>query len=81
VQARYEAWLATQTHAGKQFSEEQRWWLDKIAQYIGLNLQITPQDFDLDGEMYNQGSRYAAVDALGADWLHLLDEMNSKLVV
>ncbi|MCP4418458.1 MAG: DEAD/DEAH box helicase family protein [Chloroflexi bacterium] len=80
VQARYEAWLATQERAGKRFSAEQRWWLDKIAQYIGLNLQITPQDFDLDGEMYNQGGRFAAVDALGSDWLQLLDEMNAALV-
>ncbi len=81
VQARYEAWLAAQEQAGKQFSAEQRWWLDKIAQYIGLNLQITPQDFDLDGEMYNHGGRYGAMDALGADWLQLLDEVNEALVV
>lgn len=81
VQARYEAWLIAQEQTGKQFSTEQRWWLDKIAQYIGLNLQITPQDFDLDGEMYNRGGRFAAVEALGADWLDLLDEMNHKLVM
>ncbi|MCA9949664.1 MAG: hypothetical protein KDE48_08465, partial [Anaerolineales bacterium] len=81
VQARYAAWLAAQEGAGKQFSAEQRWWLDKIAQYIGLNLQMTPQDFDLDGEMYNKGGRFAAVDALGADWQQLLAEMNAELVV
>lgn len=81
VQARYEAWLAAQEQAGKQFSVEQRWWLDKIAQHIGLNLQMTPQDFDLDGEMYNKGGRFAAIDALGAEWQLLLDELNQELLV
>jgi type I restriction enzyme R subunit len=81
VQARYEAWLATQEQAGKQFSAEQRWWLDKIAQYIGLNLQMTPQDFEIDGEFVNKGGRWGAMDALGAEWLQLLDEMNRELIL
>lgn len=80
VQARYEAWLAAQEGAGKQFSAEQRWWLDKIAQHIGLNLQMTPQDFEIDGEFVNKGGRWGAMDALGADWQQLLDEMNATLV-
>lgn len=81
VQARYAAWLAAQEQAGKQFSAEQRWWLDKIAQYIGLNLQITPGDFEIDGEFVNKGGRWGAMDALGTEWLALLDEMNRELVV
>jgi type I restriction enzyme R subunit len=81
VQARYEAWLAAQEQAGKQFSAEQRWWLDKIAQHIGLNLQMTPQDFEIDGEFVNKGGRWGAMDALGAEWQQLLDEMNQALLV
>lgn len=81
VQARYEAWLAAQEGAGKQFSAEQRWWLDKIAEYIGLNLQITPQAFEIDGDFVNKGGRWGAMDALGAEWQQLLDEMNQNLVV
>ncbi|MCB8943405.1 MAG: DEAD/DEAH box helicase family protein [Ardenticatenaceae bacterium] len=81
VQARYAAWLAAQEGTGKQFSPEQRWWLDKIAQHIGLNLQMTPQDFDLDGEMYGRGGRFGAIDALGADWRQLLAEMNRELIM
>lgn len=80
VQARYEAWLAAQAGAGKQFSREQRWWLDRIAQYIGLNLQMTPQDFEIDGEMVNRGGRHEAAAVLGADWLKILDEMNAELI-
>jgi type I restriction enzyme R subunit len=81
VQARYQAWLAAQEQAGKQFSAEQRWWLDKIAQHIGLNLQITPQDFEIDGEFVNKGGRWGAMDALGTEWQELLNEMNQELVV
>jgi type I restriction enzyme R subunit len=81
VQARYVAWLAAQEGAGKQFSPEQRWWLDKIAQHIGLNLQIEPGDFEIDGEFVNRGGRWGAMETLGADWLQLLAEMNQKLVV
>ena len=81
VQARYQAWLAAQEQAGKQFSAGQRWWLDKIAQHIGLNLQITPQDFEIDGEFVNKGGRWGAMDALGAEWQELLNEMNQELGV
>jgi type I restriction enzyme R subunit len=81
VRQRYEQWLAAQEQAGKTFTLEQRWWLDKIAEYIGLNLEITPQDFEIDGDFVNKGGRWGAMDALGADWLKLLDEMNATLVV
>jgi type I restriction enzyme, R subunit len=81
VRARYDAWLAAQERAGKRFSGEQRWWLDKTAAYIGLNLQITPQDLEIDGDFVNRGGRYGAMDVLGTDWLQLLEEMNQELLV
>ncbi len=80
VRQRYEAWLAAQEKAGRRFTAGQRWWLDRMATFIGLNLAITPQDFDIDGELVNRGGRWAAVDALGPDWLNLLQEMNEALV-
>ncbi len=81
VQARYDAWLAGQEKAGKQFSEEQRWWLDRIAGYIGLNLHFRPDDFDIDGAFFNRGGRWGARDVLGEEWMELLHEMNQVLVV
>jgi type I restriction enzyme R subunit len=81
VQARYGAWLAAQEQAGKQFSVEQRWWLDKIAGFIGLNLAIKPGDFEIDGEFVNRGGRWGVMEVLGAEWQELLDEMNRELVV
>jgi type I restriction enzyme R subunit len=62
VQARYAAWLAAEEGAGRQFSREQRWWLDKIAQHIGLNLQIVPEDFEIDGEFVRAVERGGGTD-------------------
>ena len=79
---RYDAWLAVQ-EAGRQGSsaEEQRWWLDRIAGYIGLNLHFRPDDFDIDGAFFNRGGRWGAKDVLGEEWLQLLVEMNAALVM
>ena len=81
VKARYEAWLAAQEKAGKQFTAEQHWWLERIATTIGLNLRFVPDDFDNDGEFYNRGGRFGARDVLGEEWMELLHEMNQELVV
>ncbi len=38
VQQRYADWLADQAASGRTFTPEQRWWLDRIAEQIGVNL-------------------------------------------
>ncbi len=81
VRARYEAWLAAGERAGKAFTPEQRWWLDKIAETIGLNLSVEPEDFDNDGAFMARGGRWGAAEALGPEWRDVLAEMNRELVV
>jgi type I restriction enzyme, R subunit len=81
VRRRYEAWLAAQAAAGKQFTAEQRWWLDKIAATIGLNLHVEPADFEIDGEFANRGGRWGVKDALGPEWQDVLAEMNQELAL
>lgn len=54
VQARYQEWLAAQAAQGIKFTDEQRWWLDHIAERIGVNLKIGMGDFDY-GELFDQG--------------------------
>ena len=81
VRARYEAWLAAGERAGKRFTPEQRWWLDKIAETIGLNLRVEPADFEIDGEFVNRGGRWGAMEALGPEWRAVLEEMNRELTV
>ena len=46
VQRRYQEWLAGQEAAGRSFTPEQRWWLDRIVEHMGVNLDVTPEDLD-----------------------------------
>jgi type I restriction enzyme, R subunit len=79
VRARYSQWLAQQEASGRQFTAEQRWWLDQIAAHIGVNLSIAPADFEY-GAFFNRGGPVAAARTLGSDWPALLDELNAELV-
>jgi len=79
VRARYDAWLQAHDDAGHPFTPDQRWWLDKIAEYVGVNLTITPQDLN-GGEFFTKGGQLGAVKVFGKDLRGLLDEMNNALV-
>ncbi len=51
----------------------QRWWRDRIAEYIGVNLAITPEDL-------RQGwPHWCTLRTLGLDWQTLVDELNEEL--
>lgn len=78
VRRRYQQWLADHAAAGRAFTAEQRWWLDRIADRIGIDLQVTPDDFDY-GDFADHGGRFGAVKALGSDWLKLVAELNTVL--
>ncbi len=79
VRGRYAAWLAAQQAAGRAFTPEQLWWLDRIAAYIGVNLAIEPADLMLGGFL-ERGGQLSAIKAFGQETLHsLLDELNTAL--
>ncbi len=80
VQRRYRDWLAAQETAGRSFTSEQRWWLDRIAEHVGVNLDVTPEDLDT-GAFHDRGGRIAALRAFGSEWMKLLEEMNAALAV
>jgi len=80
VRARYDDWLKAQEATGKTFTLEQRWWLDKIAEHVGVNLSIAPDDFDY-GEFFNKGGAFKAREVFGAQWPVVLDELNEALRV
>ncbi|OZB43862.1 MAG: type III restriction endonuclease subunit R [Thiomonas sp. 15-66-11] len=46
VNANFKAWLAGQESAGKQFTADQRRWLEMIRDHIAANLGIEPDDFE-----------------------------------
>ena len=79
VKQRYESWLAEQDAAGRKFTTAQRWWLDRIAEHIGVNLAMTADDFDY-GEFFDRGGRIAARKQFGRALPTLLDELNAVLV-
>lgn len=68
VAERYAAWLAQQEQAGAQFTERQRWWLDRMADVIAASAGITEDDLDnvpfteqggVDGLLRDLGDRAA----------------------
>jgi type I restriction enzyme R subunit len=79
VRARYKEWFAAQERAGRKFSTEQRWWLDKIAEHVAVNVAISADDLS-GGEFYNRGGLYRANQAFGSELVPLLEELNGVLV-
>lgn len=74
VQTRYAEWLQ-----GKTFTPDQLWWLDRIVEYICVNLAIRAED--LDASPFNQkGGRFGAVRQFGKEYTGMLDELNLVLV-
>jgi type I restriction enzyme R subunit len=78
VRERYEAWLQQQESMGRTFTPQQRQWLDRIAESIGVSLTLEPRD--LDDVFSEEGGRIAARRVLGSEWIPLLDELNAALV-
>ena len=80
VQQRYEDWLAAQGAEGRAFTEEQRWWLDEIAESIGVNLGVRADDFRY-GELFKRGGWPAARRVFGEGLAELVAELNERLVI
>jgi type I restriction enzyme R subunit len=83
VRRRYREWLAAQeAHpepGRRMFTEEQRWWLDRIAETVGVNLSVTSDDFQV-GELFERGGWIAARRLFGEDLPVLVKELNEVLV-
>ena len=80
VHHRYREWLAAQEAGGRVFTEEQRWWLDRIAETIGVNLSVTSDDFQV-GALFERGGWIAARRLFGVELSVLLAELNQKLAI
>ena len=78
VRARYTRWLSQQAAQGRQFTPEQRWWLDQIAEQIGVSLSVGPGDFEY-GEFFKRGGPLAAARTFAGAWPALLEELNAEL--
>jgi type I restriction enzyme R subunit len=79
VGANFKAWMAQQQAVGKEFTYEQRWWLEKMAEHIASNLGIEPDDFGY--APFDQRGGLGKVHQLfGAELPKVMDELNRELV-
>ncbi len=75
----FEGWLAMQETAGRQFSAEQRQWLEAIRDHIAGSVSIEPGDFQY--APFNQwGGIMGAYTVFGEQLQPIIDELNLELV-
>jgi type I restriction enzyme R subunit len=79
VHARYRDWLSAQTAQGVIFTEEQRWWLDRIAERVGVNLKISIDDFEY-GEFFDKGGSIKAKITFSDNLVPIIESLNMYLV-
>jgi type I restriction enzyme R subunit len=78
VDQRFAAWLAQQEQRGRQFTAEQRKWLEDIRDHIAANVEIRPDDFEY-APFHQRGGLGAAHRIFGADLKPLLEELSGVL--
>ncbi len=79
VQANFNAWLASQAQSGRQFSEEQRHWLEMIRDHIAANLGIETDDFEY-APFSQQGGLGKVHQLFGRQLPEMLSSLNQTLV-
>ncbi|SRR5579884_736476 len=79
VKERFDTWLAEQAGLGRTFTDEQRLWLEAIAEHIGTSLAIEPDDF-YETPFSQRGGLGKAHQLFGDGLAPLLDELNARLV-
>ncbi|NLD42570.1 MAG: DEAD/DEAH box helicase family protein, partial [Chloroflexi bacterium] len=78
VQERYEAWLAGQRAAGREYTPEQTAWLEMIRDHIAASLAVTLEDFEY-APFYEKGGVMRAYRLFGEELTGLVEQMNEVL--
>ena len=76
---RFEAWLAQQGNTGRQFTAEQRAWLELIRDRIVVDLEVRMQDFD-ETPFAERGGLGKVWSLFGDDLETIVEELNRELV-
>lgn len=79
VKERFRVWLAEQEGLGRTFTDEQRLWLEAIADHIGTSLAIEQDDF-YETPFSQRGGLGKAYQLFGNGLAPLLHELNARLV-
>ena len=78
VEGRFRGWLATQEVAGREFTDEQRQWLEDIKDHIAGSVSIEPADLQY-APFAQRGGIGRAHAVFGDGLAPLLEEMNLAL--
>ena len=79
VNRRFEGWLAMQETVGREFTDEQHWWLEAIRDRIAGNVSAEMRDLQ-NSPLDQRGGLIAAYDLFGDDLQTIIDELNLELV-
>ena len=78
VRGRFDHWLARQRAGGRDFTPEQRRWLEMIRDHVAASVEMTVDDFDY-APFAEAGGLGRATRVFGEDLPALLDELNEAL--
>jgi type I restriction enzyme R subunit len=78
VNRRYQDWLIAQQSDGKTFTSDQLWWLDRVAEHIGVNTEIRLEDLNT-GQFGQRGGQVRAQNLFGGELAPLLNSLNLEL--
>ena len=79
VNRRFQGWLAMQETAGREFTDEQRWWLEAIRDRIAGNVSTEMRDLQ-NSPLDQRGGLTAAYNVFGDELQSIIDELNLELV-
>ena len=78
VEERFNAWLVQQQQEGAVFTEQQRWWLNRIADVIATSAGITAEDLD-NSPFLERGGVDGAIRDLGDQAALYVESLNLEL--
>jgi type I restriction enzyme R subunit len=78
VEERYAAWLLQQENMGVTFTDNQRWWLDRIKDAIAQSAHFDVKDLEMS-PFTERGGTDGVLAELGTSVTSLIDSMNMEL--
>ena len=78
VEERYAGWLLQQENLGVKFTENQKWWLDRIKDAISQSAHFDVKDLELS-PFTERGGSSGVEEALGNSVTQIIESMNMEL--
>jgi type I restriction enzyme R subunit len=78
VRDRYANWLLQQSNRGVEFTESQRWWLDRMVEVISVSAGISVTDLD-ESPFNERGGVDGILNEFGDQAATLIEDLNQEL--